>query len=419
MPSLTMRDLVEPVPSVAAHRNGTEKRVVFVRYWGSHFKSCRQANNLAGQFAPLVQRNWHCHLVVERLPEERSWLEPFRALNVRFVVLPRPKGNFDFRCVARAYSLCKRTQCDVFHCDNMHTSPLIGAFLAGVAVRVWYKRSMSAHFEECRVPGWRERLAVSTRLSCFLATRVIAISSAVRDELTGLGISRARITVLNNPRPTLKTVSLSRTQARRQFGYDDSSVVLVSIGRAVPTKGWDVLLHAFARVAAADEHARLLLVGSTTATTERAFFERLKSVLDTYRLGERVQFGGYVADIGNALAAGDVFVLPSRSEGCCNALLEALESGLPCVATRVGNAEELIKDGWNGFLVERNEPEPMANALLLLTRDHNNRKELARSAKIPDQVLTRVQHSEHLASIYESLLLNGRHHQHEIVTTNL
>lgn len=74
--------------------------------------------------------------------------------------------------VARACALCRRLKCSVFHCDNMHTSPLIGAAVAQVPVRIWYKRSMNAHFEECRGPGWRERLAVSTRLSCCLATRV-------------------------------------------------------------------------------------------------------------------------------------------------------------------------------------------------------------------------------------------------------
>ena len=63
------------------------------------------------------------------------------------------------------------------------------------------------------------------------------------------------------------------------------------------------------------------------------------------------------------LAALDVFVLPSQSEGLNNTILEAMAAGLPVVATRVGGADEMVIDGGTGLLVPPGSPEKMADAL--------------------------------------------------------
>lgn len=377
---------------------------VFLRYWGSHFKSARQALMVATLFSPIAERGWQCHLVLERLPDDPAWTEALLNLGVKFHLLPRPRGQFDLRCVRQIRTLCKQTRCDVFQCDNMHTSPLLGATAARVPIKIWWKRSMSAHYEEGREPGWKERMALSTRLSFHLATRVFAVSSAVRDELVSLGAPAARVLVLNNPRPKTKAPHMDRKGVRKRLGYKPTDLIFVSVGHSVPVKGWDLLLSAFVNLLTLDSRVQLLLVGSHSSPEERLFFKKLEKFIAMKDMGDRVRFTGYCSDVPSLLAASDVFVLPSRSEGCCNALIEALASGLPCIATRVGSAVETLGDGRSGILVARDDVGALEHALAELVLDDGLRTRLSESATIPDHILTAELHAERIASIYAAML---------------
>jgi glycosyltransferase involved in cell wall biosynthesis len=376
---------------------------ILTRYWGSHFKSPRQAANFVVQFEPLTELGWKCHLVLDRLPEDPEWLVGLRNLGIEISCVNRPKGSFDLMCMRTIRKLCLETQCDVFHCDNMHMSPLIGASLARVPVRVWCKRAMNSHYEACREPGWKERLALTSRLSVFLSTKVIAVSSAVAGELIELGLPVEKFHVLNNPRPEMQPILATREETRARFGIPQDAIVLVAIGRVEAVKGWDILTEAFETVATESPRVRLLLVGAEQVKGQESFAASIQTRIAKSGLGDRVHFAGHVSDVKAMLLAGDVFVLPSRSEGCCNALLEALEVGLPCVASKVGNATEVLVDG-GGLLVPRNDPRALADALSLLVLDVPARELLASQARIPESVRDRQGHARQMAELYEDLL---------------
>ena len=380
-------------------------QTVFLRYWGSHFKSQRHVEVLAREFRPLVARCWRCVLVLERLPADASWLLPLTNLGVQIECLPRPRSNRDCVAVWRAWRLYRRVRPDVVVCDNIHSVPLLAAALARVPVRCWFKRNMGTHYEAMREPSLRERIAPAMRLSCTLATRIFAVSQAVKDELVSLGFPAEKIVVRHNPR---RLIGLDRAPdravARQQWGYNDEHVVIGTVGHAVPVKGWDILLQAFARVAAADQRARLLLVGSYQAPWEQAHYLKLKEYLDAQSLGDRVQFTGHLTDIMPALRAMDIFVLPSRSEGFSVALIEALDASLPCVSSRVGIASEVIQPKVNGFLVERGQVDGLAEALLKLVQDDALRAKFAAHAVVPPCIPTLEDYAEQLARDYETLL---------------
>lgn len=380
------------------------KKTVFVRYWGSHFKSPRMAKENAILFRPLVERGWRSHLVLEHKPEDLSWLDDLNDLGVGIICIPRSHAKIDIALINRIHNLCKNLNCDVFHCDNMHTNQLIASYLAAVPVRIWLKQAMNSCFEECRKQTFYDKLAPSTRLSCFLATKVIAISHAVKNELVELGISENKIMVQSNPRSLLIKHRASREELRRSLGYSESDVVIAALGHAVPVKGWDLLLKSFSGIAGDELRAKLLLIGSTSADSEKIFFAELKNFIGKNELADRVLFTGHANEISKMLSASDIFVLPSRSEGGGNALLEALECGLPCISSRVGYAEEVIQDGVNGFLVNRNDPDALESALRPLIKDKDMRLRFSAKAKLPSNILNLEEYSERLASIYDSLL---------------
>lgn len=379
-----------------------------IRYWGSHLKRPVMATGFARALEPLVASGWKAVLVMSTPPDDASWLDPFAKAGVDVTYLPRPRSQFDLGCIARARDLCRRLRADVFHCDNMHTSPTIGAALAGVPVRLWSKRAMDAEVEEMRRPTLRERVALSTRITAGLATKVLAVSSGVRNGLVEKGVPSSKVMVFLNPRGVLATVQESRDAVRARLGYDNRHLVIITVGHSVPVKGWDVLFEAFRRVAPSVPEARLVFVGSVESAEEQPVYERLVESIESHGLRERVQFIGYVADPSSLLAAADLYVLPSHSEGFSRALVEALEVRLPCVTTRVGIAEDFIRDGVNGFLVRRNNPEEMAAAILRLARDPGLRAGFSAqatdyiTAPSPAEYLTR------LHDLYRSLLAQAR-----------
>ena len=378
--------------------------VTLIRYWGSYFKSARDVRRIASYFRRCREAGWQCCLVCCQPPADQSWLTPLGHAGVAVEYVPRARGNFDLACILRTFSLCRRLRCTVLHCDNTHTSPLIGAWLARVPVRVWTKHSMEPSFEEGRTPTFRDRFAPSLWLSGRLVSRVLAVSEAVAEELRRLDVPADRVATLNLPFERTDVVRVARDVARSRLGLDPSHVVGSSIGRAEPVKAWDVLGRAFAEVASAVPALRLVLVGSVAPPEAGSYYSELLKFLEKSGLRDRVICTGHLRDLSDVLSASDFFVLPSRSEGCSLALLEALSSGLPCIATRVGAASELVGEGVNGLLVERDDISGLAAALRRISTDERLRHALAAQAALPAGFPDYATHAEALFEIYSELM---------------
>ncbi len=378
--------------------------VTLIRYWGSYFKNPHHSHGFAAIFARAAVKGWRTYLVCCRPPDDPHWLAPFQKTGTGIEYLPRARGNFDARCVQRVFKLCRRLRCDILHCDNMHTSPLIGSTLARAPVRIWSKRSMEPAFETERALTLRDRLAVSVRLSCRLATRTLTVSRAVKEQLVDLGIPPAKLVIFPNPVDKNRLDNLDRDKARAQLGYNNHELVITTVGHAVPVKGWDILLQAFGRIASKVPEVQLLFVGNTTDAQEHSYAESLEGMVEQLGVAGRVRFAGHLQDVFVALAASDIFVFPSRSEGYGIALMEAIVAGLPCVAARVGVAPDVIQHGQNGFLVDRGDDEAMAAFMLELARDSELRRRFSCAARSNETTPSQREYAERLVGLYESLL---------------
>lgn len=165
-----------------------------------------------------------------------------------------------------------------------------------------------------------------------------------------------------------------------------------------------MLLTAFDRVARLNARAHLLLVGGLDRPEEKQTAALLRSEIERLGLSGRVTLTGHVEDVASLLKASDGFVMSSHSEGFSVALIEALEAGLPCVATRVGVAPDVVQHGVNGMLVERFNSVEMSAALLALTSDDLTRKQMARNAVAPDVIPTLEEYSLRIAEDLEDML---------------
>jgi glycosyltransferase involved in cell wall biosynthesis len=142
--------------------------------------------------------------------------------------------------------------------------------------------------------------------------------------------------------------------------------VVVCVANCRYVKGIDVLVRVASLVGKQIPDARFFVVGHFS---HPKFAEKMQALNCSLGGEERLRFFGPSKQVAAFLEMCDLFVLPSRSEGLSNALLEAMEIGRACVATAVGGNPELVLDGVNGFLTPPEDPDAMANRITKLLRD--------------------------------------------------
>jgi glycosyltransferase involved in cell wall biosynthesis len=128
-------------------------------------------------------------------------------------------------------------------------------------------------------------------------------------------------------------------------------------------KGIDILIRTAERVCRELPNAVFVIAGSLY---ERDYAEEVQAMIRSLGLEKNVKLLDFVGDPVPLLKMSDAFCLLSRSEGFCNALLEAMACGVPSVVTRVGGNPEAITDGENGFLVPVEDDAAAAEKLLTL-----------------------------------------------------
>lgn len=201
--------------------------------------------------------------------------------------------------------------------------------------------------------------ARGTREALCTADGVIAVSAELASRVVALGAEPERVaTVLDGVDRTLFHPG-DRDEARRLVGFDNGRRHLLFIGNLLPVKGVDVLLDACRALASRRDDWCLHLVGDGAG---RAGLEQQARALG---LTDRVLFHGSRAhaELPAWLRASDLFVLPSRSEGIPNVLLEASACGTPWVASQVGGIPEIATLGAS-ILVPPEQPQALADALV-------------------------------------------------------
>jgi glycosyltransferase involved in cell wall biosynthesis len=187
---------------------------------------------------------------------------------------------------------------------------------------------------------------------------VVVLSSRTRDYLATHDFHLPDVQLIPNG------VDITRfTPPRVDASINERAQVVVCVSKLRYQKGIDVLLQAWHLVHQHAPQARLIIVGNGPL---QAQLERLAQTLD---IADSVQFTGLQSDVTAQLHRGSLAVLSSRWEGMPNAVLEAMACGLPCVATRVSGSEDIIQHGVNGLLVEPEDFQGIAQALLTLLRD--------------------------------------------------
>jgi glycosyltransferase involved in cell wall biosynthesis len=171
------------------------------------------------------------------------------------------------------------------------------------------------------------------------------------------------------------------------------------IGRLEPVKGPKFFIEAAKSILTQRQNVRFILIG------DGSLKEGLRRDTACAGLKEYFDFAGWKEDVRPDLWTMDLVVLPSINEAVGRSALEAQAAGVPVVATKVGGIPETVKDGVTGILVESNNADALAVAILLLLDDEKKRKEMGEAArgwvdeKFSDRLMV-----EKFADLYRELM---------------
>lgn len=202
---------------------------------------------------------------------------------------------------------------------------------------------------------------IAYRWMARLPDAVFAVSDQVRGHCIDVdGIDASRVHTIHNG------LDLSGWGASDKPIGSDGSIRIVTVGNIRRVKGHDILIRAAADIVTHFPNALFSVAGEIL---EHDYFAELQHLVAELKLSEHFQFVGGINDLRQYLSEADIFVLPSRSEGFSNAIVEAMAASLPVVATRVGGNAEAVEDGVNGLLVPPEDPIALAAALVRLISD--------------------------------------------------
>lgn len=197
-------------------------------------------------------------------------------------------------------------------------------------------------------------------------------------------------------------VAAGATALRESMGFGGASHLVSTAAHIRQVKGLDILIRAAAKVCQQFPRAMFLVIGDVH---ERHHFQELLELTELLGLKQNVRFLGPSQDVFSLLKMSDVFCLASRSEGFSNALVEAMACSLPCVATCVGGNSEALEDGRSGFLVESEDPDTIANRILILLQQPERAKEMGREGRrMVEAKFTAQAMILRLINLYDSLL---------------
>jgi len=257
----------------------------------------------------------------------------------------KPEGWDDPRYWLALASLFRRLRPDVVHSHmfRQNVPATIAARLARVP-RIFAQVHLVNTYK-------RRSWIRAERLLSRARTATLAVSQAVADDIAAAVApwTVPRLRVLYNGVHLEAFRGIDREHARRdlraELGFAADATIVVNLARLHAEKNQLQLVDAFARLAPEFPRAVLLLAGEGEARAD------IEARVARHGLAKRVALPGQRSDVPRLLAACDIFALPSIQEGFSNAILEAMASALPVVASDAGGArEQLGPDGTGGFV---------------------------------------------------------------------
>ena len=330
-----------------------------------------------------------------------------RGIPLKFepALVRRIDPRLDALALARLTARFRAERPDVVHTHSSKAGILgrAAARLAGVPVIVHTAHGWAFH----RTQPWPVRAAswLMERGGAALCDSIPVVSQDTFDVAANSGLGpRAKFVVIRDPieLERYRRDEEARAAVRAEFGFAPRHFVFGFLSRLSVPKHPEVVVKAFARVAARPPDARLLIVGdgALRGETEQAIAET--------GTGERVKLAGLRRDVPRMLSAFDAFVLVSDWEGLPMVVPQAMAAGLPIVASAVGGTPDAVEEGVTGYLVPRGDFDTLVDRMDRLAADPEAARRMGAAGGPRLEPFSAPVVARRLEEIYEEVLVRKR-----------
>lgn len=280
-----------------------------------------------------------------------------------------PAGLRHFVYFLKLLKLAKN--CDTIYAQNVTSAGLPALLVAKLMKKVLFLKIVGdAAWEQNK--GYLRPVQEAVAGS---ASTIIVPSRYLKKRVAGWGVPEDKIVVIYNAPEPLHFLDISKSEAKERLGL--SGNIILSVGRFAPWKGFAELISVMPDLLKENPAFYLVIVGDGG---ER---KNLESKIKNLKLEDRVKLTGSIPHSQMPLyfKAADVFVLNSGYEGLSHVILEAMQHGVPIIASAEGGNPELIENDVNGFLVEYKNREQLKSAILRLWQDKNLQEKFIQNSK--------------------------------------
>lgn len=276
-------------------------------------------------------------------------------------ILLDAKGSFNWRYLKSLVTLIHREKVDLIQSHLLGSN--VYCALAGLITRT----PVVSTFHGAVDIGKNERHKWLKFGAINLgASSIVAVSENLRENIVNrTPLRESKTKVIYNGIKTVDFQCPHSDSLREQYGWSSDDVVVGSLGNIRPAKAYDVLLRAAAQLKGHAHKFRFVIAGQGKGR----LYDGLLKLREELELEDVVQFIGFNNDPANFLSNLDIFLLSSCSEGFSIATIQAMAAGLPVVVTRSGGPEEIVTHQKNGWLVDVDKPQSIADALDQLAHD--------------------------------------------------
>lgn len=310
-------------------------------------------------------------MVSDQAPDRlRDELE---ALSVPAIPVPPILGKTDFKGITRHRAIFKTHAPNIVHFNL--SNPLHGQYamlaaqFAGIQNRV-----ATLHLPPRKTTPTRRGRFIEHQTICKLKTLIAVCRASQQLMIDHFGIAPEHTAAIYNGIDVEAFDALTQQSEPPTFG-NPNEIILGTVGRLSPQKGYDTLLDAMPQILALVPNTRLIVAG------EGPEEENLKTQAQKNGVAHAVDFVGMRADVPVLLTTFDLFVLPSRYESFPISILEVMAAGKPIVSTHVDGIPESVAHNETGLLVAPENSTELAQAVCTLLKDQNLRDRMGKAAR--------------------------------------
>lgn len=342
------------------------------------------------------------HVIIS-LTDSTDFKQRLNRKDVEVYCLNKKPGH-DIGLYFRLWKLLRELKPAITHTRNLAALEMVAiSMLAGVKRRIHSEHGWGMS----DLNGANRKYRLLRRVMSVIVHRYIGLSKHIVNYLhQDAGIPLDKLTQIYNG------VDADRFNPDEKQPQDFSpfpaefinpnTILIGTVGRMEPVKDQLTLVDAFIQLVKQSEqqqqeNLRLVLIG------EGELRPQAQAKLDAVGLSKQAWLPGSRDDVNSLMNCMDIFVLPSRNEGISNTILEAMATGLPVIATRVGGNPELVVDGETGILVPSDDAHQMMQALSIYVESEEKRQADGQAAS---QLIAKRFRLEHMVDNYLSVYDN-------------